>query len=160
MATPNLFGVTAAMLRRTYFAHLSDFSVDSVPTAAAVSEEIARKAARLYGRLAKEAIDASLLTDAASVPYLICQDLLLLEAAISVHGLLSGQAPELLKAWEERLSRRYRELEAEGYSSLGSPAPAQEPDGPDTHIDGHGLELEDEADISPVTHKLRASDLL
>lgn len=160
MTTPNKFGVTAALLRATYFSHLSDFSDYSTPTGAVVTAEIERKAARLHGRLRKEEIDGTTVTDAASVPYLIAQDLLLLESAIGVHGLMTGVAPELLKAWELRLTRRYTELDAESWVSFGTAEPAEEPDGPTSHIDAHGLELEAEEDISPVTHKLRAGDLL
>lgn len=156
----NVFGVTHQMLRATYFAHLGDFSAYSTPTDTVVTQEVARKAAYLEGRLRKEAIDAASVTDSSSSAYLICQELLLLAAAIGLSGLMTGQSPEWLRALELRLERRYRELDDDGWTALGTPQPQEEPDGPNTHIDAHNLELEDEADISPLTHKLRARDML
>lgn len=153
------FGVTAAMLRETHFGHLSDFSTVSTPTATVVTSVIERKAARLEGRLRKEGISTADLA-AGTSPYLIAQELLLLEAATEVAGMITGGSPELSKSWASRLKDRYEELDEEGWTAVGAVEPDDDPAGPNNHIDAHNLELEDEADISPLTHKLRSSDLL
>lgn len=153
------FAVTASLLRDTHFPHLGAFSALSIPAVDVVTSIIERKAARLAGRLNKEGLTAAALV-AGSAPYLIAQDLLLLESALDVAQRMPGFSAEALKALQGELASRYKELDEDSWQALGAGQPAELPDGPDHHIDSHQLGLEDERDISPVADKLRASDLL
>ncbi len=140
----NAFGVTPALIRSKYFPHLGGAFTDAtVPTLETVQAEIGRKAARLSGILQKEGVDASAVTDAASAAYLMAQDLLLLDVAIGCLEAVPGSA-ELIAVLEKRLQARHRELDENGWASLGAAEPEEEPEGPSSHLDGH---TEERADI-------------
>ncbi len=139
----NTYGVTPALVRSTFFGHLGGAFTDAtVPTLETVQAEINRKAARLSGILQKEGVDANAVTDTASAPYLMSQDLLLLDVAIGCYSPLPGSA-EMVTVLEKRLQARHKELDENGWASLGAAQPEEEPEGPSSHLDGYTEERTD-----------------
>lgn len=134
----NRFGVTPGLVRSTYFGHLGgDFGPETVPALSVVQQEIERKAARLEGRLLQEGVEGAALTNTTSTAYLVAQDLLLLDVAITVLGGMPGAA-DMVAVLERRLSNRYKDLETEGWQSLGATEPEADPQGIFSHLDGLG----------------------
>lgn len=157
----NTFGVTDTLLQRTHFAQAGAFTSYSTPSDEVVAAVIQRKSARLAAKLLKEGIDATSITDEDSNAYLLGQEIVLLESAVEVMEMMTGQTPEIVRLQEQKLKGIYDELEEEGWLAMGAPDTDATPlvSGPHSHLDS-GIETEDLADVSSVLHKLRARDQL
>ncbi len=155
------FSVTTGMVRAHYFPTLADFDTSTTPLAATVTEMIAAESAEMIGRLAAAGVVADNLS-AATTPasFAWCQDTVRLGAAIRAAKAMVGFSGAV-EDWEKALAARYELLTTKGYVILGdAPTPADNPNGPVSHISNHHLDTGDEDLISSVIPKFRRDDML
>lgn len=156
-----VFSVTTQMVRSHYFPTLADFSDSTTPTDETVLEMITSESAECIGRLAAAGITATAL-DASTTPaaYAWCQDTIRLGAAIRAAGGMAG-FNKTVGNWQSQRDARYKLLEKLGYLILGdAPAPAQNSNGPQSHIANHSLDTGDDSLISTVIPAFRRDDQL
>src|SRR5690349_6750663 len=159
------FGVTTSLLQQTHFPHNGAFTPYGTPSSTVVAAIIARKAARVAGRLQKEGIEPAVVAqDPESNAYLLAQELVLREARIDVAPLVSGITSEDIAVAKSDLRALYEELDDNGWTALGTAEPTDDGsapvDGPQSHLDNADVEVEESDDVSSVVHKLRARDHL
>lgn len=143
------FGVTAAKVRAHHFPQISEFSANSNPTSSTVGEMIEEAAAELAGALRREGLSATTLAedDGSANPeaYAWCAATIRLGAAARTIQSMTGQDPEVAKAWEKRYRDRLKALDGGGAEVLGDAGlPVQASNGPRTHITSLGLEVPDD----------------
>ncbi len=162
MPAPSAFGVTAESVRVAYFPHLDSFTANSIPSAVQMADFVTKSAAVLDGKLQQEALTASSITDTESSAYVWCADTIQLATAVRAIRSMTGQDPKVAGVWAQELRDRYRDLDDNGYLALGAGvnAPAQEAEGPSTHIDEYALEPDDPTDMSSILPPFRKDDLL
>ena len=163
MAVP-VFGLAHSDIRAHYFPTLAAFGTSTTPTATAVGEMITDAAAVLGGRLARRGLSVSALSADAGATYPLayawCRKFIRTMAGVGAYRALmgGGAVPD---AWALELARMERELEEFGLSALGdAPAPAQDAQGPRSHIANHSLDTGDSQDISDAIPRFRKSDAL
>lgn len=157
-----VFGVTGAKVAAHHFPQISAFSTASKPTLATVGEMIDDSGARLGGALRAEGVTPSSITSA-DYPeaYAWCAETVRLGAALSALMAMTGQSPEVAKAWEKKLEARYEDLNDRGHLALGdAPAPTEGSNGPRSHISNHSLDTGDASDISDAIPRFRRDDAL
>lgn len=166
MATIPIFGVAHGDVRKHHFPQLpGEFSDNSNPTDDTVTEMIEVEGAILSGRLSAEGGSATSINDDGGVDYPAayswCADLVRLGAAIRAFRAMTGQDPNVVKAWKEEYEQRYKDLSEKGLVVLGdAPLPAQSANGPRTHINEHSLDTGSEEDMSDVIPNFRRNDML
>lgn len=161
--TVSIFGLTANNVRDHHFPHLDAWSASSSPSTTTVTEAIAEEAGVLAGALTLENIDASTITNATSGAYVQCRKVLRMQVAIRIARDMTGQNPELLKAWSTAVDVWYKGLDEGGASFLGDGAAAvgeSDPDGPTSHITTFGLTQDTPSAMSTVVPRLRRDDQL
>lgn len=157
------FGVTAEMVRASFFPHLDAFGTATSPTATTVAREINWCAAELNGRLKTKDITPSAIADTASAAYYWCQQTVALMVAVALLRVMSGADPDVAKAWMALRDDRLTKLEQQGVAALGDGASttgSSEALGPTDHISELGLDVGDADDASDVIPALRRGDML
>ncbi len=157
-----VFGVVHGSIRDHHFPQQQQsFGATSKPTATVVGEMIDASAAVLAGKLRAESITPSSITTTYAEAYAWCAEAVRIGAAIRAFPAMTGQDPEVLKAWRATLDAKWADLDERGYLALGdAPAPTVPADGPTTHINEHSLDTGDTADISSVIPRFRRDDQL
>lgn len=157
------FGVTYATLRQHKFPQIGEFTANSNPPQARVTEAIQAASARLGAALIREGVTPSVIDNVTDYPnaYHWCAETIRLLAAVAVYPAMTQQDPEVLKAWREEVKERLKELDEYGYQTLvDAPAPSTPSNGPLTHINVNDLEISDSDDMSDAVPTFRKSDLL
>lgn len=156
------FGVTAADVQSTYFPQLGAFTAASNPTALSVARYVNEEAATLMGALAQEGLAAAALVEATyPAAFMWCAETVRLGVACKAYSVMSQRNPEILKDWRAELKARYKRLDEYGYIALGdAPAPAEEANGPRTHIGELNLTTAEDDLSSDAVPSFRKSDLL
>lgn len=156
-----LFGVTADKVRLHYFPQNDEFSADTTPSSTTVGEFIDQEAGRLAGALLVKSITAAdVITP--SPAFYMCAAQLEMMVALRTLGVMTGQNPELAKAWQVQITEWFSRLTKDGYLFLGDAdlEPASNPDGPTTHITTYELDTGDTDLASDLIPRLRRSDIL
>lgn len=160
----NTFDVDPVMIRADYYSMLSEFSLHSTPTKETVERWIDQEAAGLEGKLRREKITASSITDAESSAFLWCQKTLSLMVALRPGWPQAAVVPEAVREnWEAELKQRLEDLGEDGVLALGGslPVPATSPNGPRTHLSSYGIDVGDLAgDASSSAPPFRLRDKL
>lgn len=163
MAVP-IFAITQTQVHDHYFPSLAAFGTGTVPTTATVLEMINSAAAVIGGRLARRGLPPATVSADAGATYPLAyawvQRYIRLHSAIAAYQAMAGggTVPE---NWKLEIAGMERELEDLGLDCLGdAPAPAQDSDGPRTHIQNHGLDTGDDLDISDAIPPFRMGDKL
>lgn len=159
----NLFDVDPEMIRDDYFPSLAPFGLDTQPTETTVERWINQEAATLEGKLRRESITASTITDSDDAAFLWCQKTLSLMVLLrSGWPQAAGISESMRKDWEDELEQRLKDLGEDGVLALGGslPVPSVSPNGPVTHINTLGLDIGDTSLASDVAPVLRRSDEL
>jgi len=156
-----LFGVTADKVRLHYFPQNDEFSANTTPSATTVGEFIDQEAGRIAGALLIKGITAADIVSP-SPAYYACAAQLEMMVALRTLGVMSGQNPELAKAWQARIGDWFARLDRDGYLILGDATlqPQSNPDGPTTHILVYGLDTGEISDASRLVPRLRRDDEL
>lgn len=157
----SLFGVTANIVRLHYFPQNEAFSADTSPSSDTVDDFIDQEAGRLAGALLIKGITASSIIST-SPAYYACASQLEMMVALRTLSVMSGQNPELAKAWKTQIDEWFERLKELGYLILGDASlePARNPDGPTTHITEYALDVGDYAAASTLVPRLRRDDEL
>lgn len=161
--TINTFDVTPEMVRDDFLPHdVAGFSADSSPTWETVDRWITQEAARLYGQLLQNEIDATSIDDDETPQWQWCQQTLCLMVVVRLIPVKMGLDPEVVRAWRADLAARLQELNDNGEIALGmdNSGSAGNPKGPTTYITELGLEVPSAADASSITPRLRRDDEL
>jgi hypothetical protein len=161
--TISTFEVDPDRVRDDYFPHITaGFTADSPPTEETVTRWVTEAGAELEGRLLQKSINTEDITDADSSEYVWCAQTLTLMVAIRAARVMTGQSPEVVKAWQAELEARWEALSTDGEIALGMDTSGSdsEPEGPTDFISELGLDVGDTADASDVIPALRRSDEL
>lgn len=156
------FGVTHQDVSSRHFPQLT-FSATSNPTATAVDGFIEDSAADLAGALVKEGMNPSALAaDIPSAAYVWCATTIRMAAALEVMRGMTGQDPAVVQAWERKVDRRLKDLDAYGAAALGisDSSSTTDANGPRTHIDAFGLTTSASIDVSSALPTFRKDDAL
>jgi len=159
----NTFDVDAAMIRDDYYPMLGEFASDSQPTEETIERWVLQEAAGLEGKLRREEITASEITDDEDSAFLWCQKTLSLMVALRPGWPQAAAVPQSVRdAWAADLKQRLADLDADGHLALGGslPEPSSQPNGPTHHIDTYGLDVGDTSLASSVAPVLRRDDKL
>lgn len=163
MVAPNTFGVTAEMVRADFLPHSTTLSATTVPTASAVARSISQSAGYLQSLLDDKNVDTASISDSTCAAYLWCQAFIELRVAVRLIRTMSGQDPELTRAWVDELAALEHCIETQGVAALGPGASASgtsEAMGPTDHISEYSLDVGDTSMASSVEPYLRRDDLL
>jgi len=159
-----VFGIAHSDVKAHYFPSLAAFASGTNPTSTAVGEMITDAAAVIGARLARLGLAvATVSTDAGAtypLAYAWIRKYIRTAAGIAAFRAMmgAGAAP---KEWTDELVRLEAELEESGLTALGdAPEPAQDAQGPRTHIENHSLDTGDEDDISDAIPPFRMNDEL
>lgn len=156
------FGVAPQDVSARHFPHLT-FSATSRPAESAVESFIEDAAADLAGALVKEGLSpATLGADPTSAAYVWCATTVRMAAALEVMRGMTGQDPAVVQAWERKVERRLKDLDAYGAAALGISGSdsTTEANGPRTHIDAFSLETSASTDVSSALPTFRKDDSL
>jgi len=156
----NEFAVDATRVRDDYFPALPPFDDESNPSSTTIARYITEASAELAGKLLLQVIDPAFITDDATPQYVWCAQTVTLMVAIRVLGVQTGQNPEAMKAWQEILAARLKDLGDNGSLALGYDDSGSDgnPKGPTTYLTELGISLPSAADASGVTPVLRRDD--
>lgn len=153
------FGVTQQAVAAIYFPQWrGGFSATSAPTATAVGAVITEEAALLNARLYAENVNASGITDATSVAYVMCAAQVKRMTALRILRELTQNNPELAKALQAEVDAWFKSLASQGGTFLGDSGlntDTSDPDGPTTHLSQYSLTVDTSADMSSAVPKLR-----
>lgn len=159
----NTFDVDPDRVRDDFFPHVTaGFTTDSPPTWETVDRWVTEAATTLQGKLLQKSIAADDITDTESPEWVWCAETVTLIVAIRAARVMTGQSPEVAKAWADDLKARLEDLDQRGELALGidTSGSNSEPDGPTDFISEYSLDTGDSADASDVIPALRRSDEL
>jgi hypothetical protein len=156
-----LFGVTADDVRLHFFPQNEEFSANTSPSATTVGDFIDQEAGRLAGALLIKGVTPSSILST-SPAYYSCAAQLEMMVALRTLSVMSGQNPELARAWKAQVDEWFSRLDKDGYLILGDESlePTDNPDGPTTHITYFDLDTGDADDASDLIPALRRDDVL
>lgn len=159
----NTFGVTPTTVAALHFPMIPGFTAATKPTTTTVTLMVSHSSGDLAGRLYKEGITASAITDTASIAYLRCAEQLNRMVALKVLKAMSQQFPELSKELQREVDAWFVGLGDDGGTWLGDEAldtGATPADGPNTHINTYDLDTIAADDMSSAAPRLKADDQL
>lgn len=158
----NTFDVDPERVRDDFFPHVTaGFTTDSPPTRETVDRWVTEAATTLQGKLLQKSLTSEDITDTESPEWVWCAETVTLIVAIRAARVMTGQSPEVAKAWQEQLDARLKDLQENAGVALGIPSTTgDQPDGPSTYINALGLVDPDPADASTLTPVIRRDDLL
>jgi hypothetical protein len=163
MATINLFGLTADLVRAHHFPQMDAWTSTGRPSSTVVTEKLNEEAGRLAGALNTQGIDAGSITVTTSPAYLSCRKQLRMMVALLVARDMLGTPAPIADTWEEQVNAWFEALREGGATALGDDtlqSSATDPNGPTSHLSVFGLTGDSSENMSTTIPHLRKDDSL